>query len=69
MPGDRTKLSDYYEEYVKRANLIQVYSLEQYLEKLRNRGIDPEQCIEQTFKANEHLELRMRCFQAIEELQ
>lgn len=40
------KLSDYYEEYVKRANLpkkhlswgIQVYSLEQYLEKLRNRG-------------------------------
>lgn len=71
------KLSDYYEEYVKRANLpkkhlswdIQVYSLEQYLEKLRNRGIDPEQCIEQTFKANEHLELRMRCFQAIEELQ
>ncbi|MCY8172934.1 M20/M25/M40 family metallo-hydrolase [Bacillus inaquosorum] len=71
------KLSDYYEEYVKRTDLpkkhlswdIQVYSLEQYLEKLRSRGVDPEQCIEQTFKANEHLELRIRCFKAIEELQ
>ncbi len=46
-----------------------MYSLEQYLEKLRSRGVDPEQCIEQTFKANEHLELRIRCFKAIEELQ
>ncbi|MCI4139241.1 peptidase M20, partial [Bacillus vallismortis] len=43
------KLSDYYEEYVRRTNLpkkhltwdIQVYSLEQYLEKLRSRGVDP----------------------------
>ncbi|MBJ7570630.1 M20/M25/M40 family metallo-hydrolase [Bacillus halotolerans] len=71
------KLSEYYEEYLKRTNLpkrhlswdIQVFSVDQYMEKLRSRGVDPEQCIEQAFKANEHLELRMRCFHAIEELQ
>ncbi|WP_339234701.1 M20/M25/M40 family metallo-hydrolase [Bacillus sp. FSL K6-1012] len=73
----KRKLSEYYEEYLKRTNLpkrhlswdIQVFSLDQYMEKLRSRGVDPEQCIEQAFKANEHLELRMRCFHAIEELQ
>ncbi|KJR67622.1 MULTISPECIES: M20 family metallopeptidase [Bacillus] len=71
------KLSDYYDEYCERTSLpkkemswnVQVYSLEDYLKKLRNRGIDPAQCIEQTFKTYEHLELRMRCFKAVEELQ
>ncbi|MCR9039893.1 M20/M25/M40 family metallo-hydrolase [Bacillus sp. L381] len=71
------KLSDYYDEYCRRTNLpkkeiswnVQVYSLEDYLKRLRSRGIDPAQCIEQTFKTYEHLELRMRCFKAVEELQ
>ncbi|MGG6384518.1 M20 family metallopeptidase [Bacillus velezensis] len=71
------KLSDYYDEYCERTSLpkkemswnVQVYSLEDYLKRLRNRGIDPAQCIEQTFKTYEHLELRMRCFKAVEELQ
>ncbi|RDY90463.1 M20 family metallopeptidase [Bacillus amyloliquefaciens] len=71
------KLSDYYDEYCGRTNLpkkeiswnVQVYSLEDYLKRLRSRGIDPAQCIEQTFKTYEHLELRMRCFKAVEELQ
>ncbi|MEL4011455.1 M20/M25/M40 family metallo-hydrolase [Bacillus velezensis] len=71
------KLSDYYDEYCERTSLpkkemswnVQVYSLEDYLQRLRNRGIDPAQCIEQTFKTYEHLELRMRCFKAVEELQ
>ena len=48
---------------------VQVYSLEDYLKRLRSRGIDPAQCIEQAFKTYEHLELRMRCFKAVEELQ
>ncbi|KXZ22888.1 peptidase M20 [Bacillus nakamurai] len=71
------KLSDYYDEYCDRTSLpkkdlswnIQVYSLEDYLRRLKSRGIDPEQCIEQAFKTYEHLELRMRCFKAVEELQ
>ncbi|WPF79300.1 M20 family metallopeptidase [Bacillus velezensis] len=71
------KLSDYYDEYCERTSLpkkemswnVQVYSLEDYLKRLRSRGIDPAQCIEQTFKTYEHLELRMRCFKAVEELQ
>ncbi len=71
------KLSDYYDEYCERTSLpkkemswnVQVYSLEDYLKKLRSRGIDPAQCIEQAFKTYEHLELRMRCFKAVEELQ
>ncbi|WP_416655151.1 M20 family metallopeptidase [Bacillus amyloliquefaciens] len=71
------KLSDYYDEYCRRTSLpkkeiswnVQVYSLEDYLKRLRSRGIDPAQCIEQTFKTYEHLELRMRCFKAVEELQ
>jgi arginine utilization protein RocB len=71
------KLSDYYDEYHRRTSLpkkeiswnVQVYSLEDYLKRLRSRGIDPAQCIEQTFKTYEHLELRMRCFKAVEELQ
>lgn len=71
------KLSDYYDEYCRRTNLpkkeiswnVQVYSLEDYLKRLRSRGIDPAQCIEQAFKTYEHLELRMRCFKAVEELQ
>ncbi|KXZ16998.1 M20/M25/M40 family metallo-hydrolase [Bacillus nakamurai] len=71
------KLSDYYDEYCDRTSLpkkdlswnIQVYSLEDYLRRLKSRGIDPEQCIEQAFKTHEHLELRMRCFKAVEELQ
>lgn len=71
------KLSDYYDEYCERTSLpkkditwnVQVYSLEDYLKRLRSRGIDPAQCIEQAFKTYEHLELRMRCFKAVEELQ
>ncbi|QVL39325.1 M20/M25/M40 family metallo-hydrolase [Bacillus velezensis] len=71
------KLSDYYDEYCKRTSLpkkemswnVQVYSLEDYLKRLRSRGIDPAQCIGQAFKTYEHLELRMRCFKAVEELQ
>ncbi|MHC8661282.1 M20/M25/M40 family metallo-hydrolase [Bacillus amyloliquefaciens] len=71
------KLSDYYDEYCRRTSLpkkeiswnVQVYSLEDYLKRLRSRGIDPAQCIEQAFKTYEHLELRMRCFKAVEELQ
>lgn len=71
------KLSDYYDEYCERTSLpkkemswnVQVYSLEDYLKRLRNRGIDPAQCIGQAFKTYEHLELRMRCFKAVEELQ
>lgn len=71
------KLSDYYGEYCERTSLpkkemswnVQVYSLEDYLKRLRSRGIDPAQCIEQAFKTYEHLELRMRCFKAVEELQ
>ncbi|MBY8911799.1 M20/M25/M40 family metallo-hydrolase [Bacillus sp. YC2] len=71
------KLSDYYDKYCERTSLpkkdlawnIQVYSLEDYLKRLKSRGIDPEQCIEQAFKTHEHLELRMRCFKAVEELQ
>ncbi|MGF9999341.1 M20/M25/M40 family metallo-hydrolase [Bacillus velezensis] len=71
------KLSDYYDEYYKRTSLpkkemswnVQVYSLEDYLKRLRSRGIDPAQCIGQAFKTYEHLELRMRCFKAVEELQ
>ncbi len=46
-----------------------MYSLEDYLKRLRSRGIDPAQCIGQAFKTYEHLELRMRCFKAVEELQ
>ncbi|KUP40688.1 peptidase M20 [Bacillus velezensis] len=71
------KLSDYYDEYCERTSLpkkemswnVQVYSLEDYLKRLRSRGIDPAQCIGQAFKTYEHLELRMRCFKAVEELQ
>ncbi|KAF6602698.1 MULTISPECIES: M20 family metallopeptidase [unclassified Bacillus (in: firmicutes)] len=71
------KLSDYYDEYCERTSLpkkemswnVQVYSLEDYLKRLRSRGIDPAQCIRQAFKTYEHLELRMRCFKAVEELQ
>nr|WGD61004.1 M20/M25/M40 family metallo-hydrolase [Bacillus velezensis] len=71
------KLSDYYDEYCERTSLpkkemswnVQVYSLEDYLKRLRSRGIDPVQCIGQAFKTYEHLELRMRCFKAVEELQ
>ncbi|MGF7491232.1 M20/M25/M40 family metallo-hydrolase [Bacillus velezensis] len=71
------KLSDYYDEYCERTSLpkkemswnVQVYSLEDYQKRLRSRGIDPAQCIEQAFKTYEHLELRMRCFKAVEELQ
>ena len=67
------KLSDYYDEYCERTSLpkktSQVYSLEDYLKRLRSRGIDPAQCIGQAFKTYEHLELRMRCFKAVEELQ
>ncbi|AMQ72190.1 MULTISPECIES: M20 family metallopeptidase [Bacillus amyloliquefaciens group] len=71
------KLSDYYDEYCERTSLpkkemswnVQVYSLEDYLKRLRSRGIDPTQCIGQAFKTYEHLELRMRCFKAVEELQ
>ncbi|WP_376700573.1 M20 family metallopeptidase [Bacillus sp. A1] len=71
------KSSDYYDEYCERTSLpkkemswnVQVYSLEDYLKRLRSRGIDPAQCIEQAFKTYEHLELRMRCFKAVEELQ
>ncbi|AQP96532.1 putative N-deacylase involved in arginine and ornithine utilization [Bacillus velezensis UCMB5036] len=71
------KLSDYYDEYCERTSLpkkemswnVQVYSLEDYLKRLRNRGIDPAQCIGQAFQTYEHLELRMRCFKAVEELQ
>nr|MDH3074183.1 M20/M25/M40 family metallo-hydrolase [Bacillus velezensis]MDH3085132.1 M20/M25/M40 family metallo-hydrolase [Bacillus velezensis]MDH3105801.1 M20/M25/M40 family metallo-hydrolase [Bacillus velezensis]WEY81503.1 M20/M25/M40 family metallo-hydrolase [Bacillus velezensis] len=71
------KLSDYYDEYCERTSLpkkemswnVQVYSLEDYLKRLRSRGIDLAQCIEQAFKTYEHLELRMRCFKAVEELQ
>ncbi|APH48401.1 MULTISPECIES: M20 family metallopeptidase [Bacillus] len=70
-------LSDYYDEYCERTSLpkkemswnVQVYSLEDYLKRLRSRGIDPAQCIGQAFKTYEHLELRMRCFKAVEELQ
>ncbi|MCC8308923.1 M20/M25/M40 family metallo-hydrolase [Bacillus amyloliquefaciens] len=71
------KLSDYYDEYCERTSLpkkemswnVQVYSLEDYLKRLRSRGIDPAQCIGQAFQTYEHLELRMRCFKAVEELQ
>ena len=71
------KLSDYNDEYCERTSLpkkemswnVQVYSLEDYLKRLRSRGIDPAQCIGQAFKTYEHLELRMRCFKAVEELQ
>ncbi|WP_152187192.1 M20 family metallopeptidase [Bacillus velezensis] len=71
------KLSDYYDEYCGRTSLpkkeiswnVQVYSLEDYLKRLRSRGIDPAQCIGQAFQTYEHLELRMRCFKAVEELQ
>ncbi|WP_259424711.1 M20 family metallopeptidase [Bacillus velezensis] len=71
------KLSDYYDEYCERTSLpkkemswnVQVYSLEDYLKRLKSRGIDPAQCIGQAFKTYEHLELRMRCFKAVEELQ
>ncbi|MED3700592.1 M20 family metallopeptidase [Bacillus velezensis] len=71
------KLSDYYDGYCERTSLpkkemswnVQVYSLEDYLKRLRSRGIDPAQCIGQAFKTYEHLELRMRCFKAVEELQ
>ncbi|MED3508202.1 M20 family metallopeptidase [Bacillus velezensis] len=71
------KLSAYYDEYCERTSLpkkemswnVQVYSLEDYLKRLRSRGIDPAQCIGQAFKTYEHLELRMRCFKAVEELQ
>ncbi|MES5396180.1 M20/M25/M40 family metallo-hydrolase [Bacillus amyloliquefaciens] len=71
------KLSDYYDEFCRRTSLpkkeiswnVQVYSLEDYLKRLRSRGIDPAQCIEQAFKTYEHLEMRMRCFKAVEELQ
>ncbi|PRR97634.1 peptidase M20 [Bacillus atrophaeus] len=71
------KLSDYYEEFLKRTNLpkkdlswhIQVVSLEEYMEELRGKGIDPDLSIKETFKKYEHLELRMRCFKVVEELQ
>lgn len=71
------KLSNYYEEFLNRTVLprkdlswnIEVISLENYMEKLVSKGIDPSKCIEETFQQYKHLELRMRCFKAIEELQ
>ncbi|MDQ0199427.1 M20/M25/M40 family metallo-hydrolase [Neobacillus ginsengisoli] len=71
------QLSGYYEEFLKRTNLpkknlswhIEVVSLEDYMEGLINKGIDPSPCIQETFKQYEQLELRMRCFKVVEELQ
>ncbi|MGF9858561.1 M20/M25/M40 family metallo-hydrolase [Priestia endophytica] len=71
------KLSDYYEEFLQRTNLprrnlswdIEVISLENYIEELVDKGINPFDCMERTFEKYKHLEIRMRCFKVIEELQ
>ncbi|MCM3186749.1 M20/M25/M40 family metallo-hydrolase [Priestia megaterium] len=71
------KLSNYYEEFLNRTSLprkdlswnIEVISLENYMEELAHKGINPSKCIAETFQQYKHLELRMRCFKAIEELQ
>lgn len=71
------KLSEYYDDFSERTRLpkknlswnIQVVTLENYIEELKQKGLDPVSCIHKTHRQYEHLELRMRCFKVVEALQ